>query len=386
MSLLPPPPFLRRKLLSEPEETLEQRGAPGRQVFGITGTSSLHSSNTPAAPHSSKLPRMGAQCPHRYPDPANKEDSRVLKERSHQARQDSPQAPWAVPLPSCRAIPASPHPKRNEDPLPQETHLQTEQGRQPRSHPMGVKPVLARSQQASCCPRHGDKLLLEPPNLSAPATHSPPDSPAPFSAPAQTSHPTNPPTQQGDHPPLCVPTQECLWHPSRPHCCCPTPLHGTHPAQWGQGLGREATQTVLRAFGPVLGFLLGLSHCLCPSPCKQTQPAPPLPPCLPRGSPRLHPSPVLGAEELMPRAKNWLQRSRKDRSHCQEGWGCLSFMPQDENKRANSPHPHKMRPISSDQHVRGVHDPSRKGTGSSPGRLSSSLRARRLCGVLGCSG
>lgn len=252
---------------------------------------------------------------------------------------------------------------------------------------MGGKAALARSQQASCCPRHGDKLPLEPPNLSAPAAQSPPDSPTPFSAPAQTSHPTNPPTQQRDHPPLCVPTQEQLWHPTFPHCCCPTPLHGTHPAQRGQGLGRGATQTDSgEGVQSILGFLLGLSHSLCLSLCKYSQPAPPLRLALLRGELQAAAQPCPGCRGSAALRQELLQRSRKDRSHCQEGWGCLNFVPQNENKGANSPHPCKMRPISSHQHIRGVHDPSRKGTGSSPGRLGSSLRARRLCGALGCSG
>lgn len=219
-----------------------------------------------------------------------------------------------------------------------------------------------------------------------PVSTSPPGSPAPFSAPAQTFHPTNPPTQQGDHPPLCVPTQEWLWHPTHPHCCCPTPLHRTHPAQWGQGPERGATQTVMRAFNPVLGFLLGLSHSLCPSLCKYSQPAPPLHLALPWGELQAASQPCPGCRGSDALCQELLQRSRKDRSHCQEGWRCLKFMPQDENKGENSPHPHKMHPISSHQHIWGVHDPSRKGTGTSPGRLSSSLRARRLCRALGCSG
>lgn len=170
------------------------------------------------------------------------------------------------------------------------------------------------------------------------------------------------------------------------YCWCPTPLHGTHPAQWGQGLGRGATQTVGRALHPILGFLLGLSHSLCPSLCKYSQPAPPLRLALLQGELQALSQPCPGCRGSAALCQELLQRSRKDRSYCQDGWGCLNLVPQDENKGANSPHPNKMRPISSHQRIRGVHDPSRKGTGSSPGRLSSSLRARRLRGALGCSG
>lgn len=307
---------------------MEQSGEPGRQVFGTTGTSALHSSNTPAAPHSFKPPRMRAQCPHRYPDPANRENSRVLKEKSHQARQDSPQAPWAVPfLPAeqylCHYTP------REMGTLFPRTPTWGQSGDmavQEPPHRSEVKAALGRSQQASCCPRHGDKLPSEPPSQSAPATQSPPDSPTPFSAPAQTSHPTNPPTQQGDHPPLHVPTQERLWHPCSPHCCCPTPLHGTHPAQWGQGLGREATQTVLRAFNPVLGFLLGLSHSLCPSLQTASQHLLSVLACR-GGSSRLHPSPVLGAEELMPCAKNCCRGQGRTEATAKKAGGVSALCP-----------------------------------------------------------
>lgn len=72
-------------------------------------------------------PRIGAQCPHRYPDAANRENSMVLKENPTRPGKTVPRHP-GLSLSFLQSN-VSPHPKRNGDPLPQDTDLETEQGR-----------------------------------------------------------------------------------------------------------------------------------------------------------------------------------------------------------------------------------------------------------------
>lgn len=227
------------------------------------------------------------------------EDSRVLKEKSHQAKQDSPQGLWAVPslpFPSHRAIPVSPHLKKNGDPLSPGHPCGDRAGTwQSRSHSLGVKPAPARPQQASCCPRHGDKLPLEPPNLSAPAPHSPPDSPTPFSAPAQTSHPTNPPAGSNET------THLSVCHPGMAVASHSAPLLLPHTPPWdppstvGTGAGKRGhTDSGEGVQSPSLASCCGFPIPSAPLSCKENQPASPLRLALPWGELQAAPQPCPG--------------------------------------------------------------------------------------------
>lgn len=161
--------------------------------------------------------------------------------------------------------------------------------------PAGVLLPQTRGQTAIRTPQPVSTSPTQPPRF----THS-------FLSPC-TNIPPHKPTrrQQRDHPPLRVPPRNGCGIPLSPTAAAPHPSMGPTKHSGDRGWEERPTQTVVRAFSPrpwlpvvAFPFPLPLSlakrisqRLLSVLPCRG-------------GSSRLHPSPVLGAEEGMPHAKN----------------------------------------------------------------------------------
>lgn len=159
------------------------------------------------------------------------------------------------PFPPYGAVPMSLRPERSGDPIPTGHPSGDRVGTwQPGSRPLGAGPAQGRSQRVSRCPRHRDKVPPEPPTLPAPATcrpqlHTPQLRPLLPQLLHRGLTPQNPPASSNKttHLSPCPPrnghSTSLSPLPRLPNCC-PTPHHGSHHVQWGQGLGRGATGMV----------------------------------------------------------------------------------------------------------------------------------------------
>lgn len=188
----------------EGEGALEQRAEPGRWVLGIMGTLALHGSNRPGCPSLLRAPEDGDTGSPRMLRPYEQRGLQGPKEKSCQARQESPQGSAGdpqLPLPSPWRDTHHRTPREAGTLTPPAAHLGTKRGRGSpgaapwapgRLRPDPGRRLTAPAAGTSChesppCCQHQPHTVPQPHSLASP----------PLSlAPAPTPHPTKPTRQR----------------------------------------------------------------------------------------------------------------------------------------------------------------------------------------------
>lgn len=147
--------------------------------FGDNGDLSSPQQQCPSCPFEPLW--MGTRSPQGLPDPANREDCRILKEISHQAGQEGPQGSTGdsrLPLLSPWGSICVTAPQEERGSCSHRTPFWGQSGDvAAASCPSGLRPAQARSRQASYCPSYRDQLPEAPPVPSTSPTQQPSPTP-----------------------------------------------------------------------------------------------------------------------------------------------------------------------------------------------------------------